>query len=476
MGEVYEAEHIQLHRKVAVKILKASVASDPQATERLQREAQSTSGVGHPNIVDALDFGRDEHGRVYLVMEWLDGENLDQRLERGPMPISTALAIVIQACTGLTEAHERGLVHRDVKPANLFLTQDRRGALVVKVLDFGIAKLGAEQNKLTATGVLIGTPNYMAPEQASGEPIDARTDVYALGVILYEMLTGTVPFQAENAIAVLHQHSSKIPSAPSIAAPDRGIPVELDSVVMRCLAKRPSDRFHSALDLSSALEAIRRGETPMVAPARSRQISSPRDEEDHLIPGGRRSPAKIIAIAAILAAAGLGAVWVARRGSAKDGAAIASGGTGQLDASSPIVGTTADASTRPIDAAPADAPPTVLPVIEWTAHHRGHHTSVEGEISKLPPRGESFQLQLRFIDSDSVIIHAIADGDLVAEIHLVHSTDHHTVLSEARQTVTAEGRVTATLDSPRTGKHHIQIHLEHDGHHLEDLELDVHLP
>lgn len=257
MGVVYEAEQIHIQRRVAIKILRSDLAADVSAVERLQREAQLTSDLGHPNLVQCRDFGHARDGRVYLALEWLEGETLEARLDRDGVDAATAVEISIQTCSGLAEAHERAVIHRDLKPANLFLTTDRDGKLRVKILDFGIAKLAQQQVALTATGVVIGTPNYMSPEQALGDTVDARADIYSLGVILYEMVTGAVPFKGDSALAVLHQHSVRMPVAPSQTAPEREVPPALESVVMRCLAKRPADRYATALTLRDALEAAR---------------------------------------------------------------------------------------------------------------------------------------------------------------------------------------------------------------------------
>ena len=207
LGQVYQADHAFLDCRVAVKVLRDSIAADPAAVTRLQREAHTTSSLGHPNIVDCFDFGHADDGQVYLVMDWLDGENLKQSPARAPIDLETALDITAQTAAGLAEAHARGIIHRDLKPANLFLTVDRDGALLVKVVDFGIAKLAAPPTNLTAANALVGTPSYMAPEQVLGDDVDARTDVYGLGVILYEMTTGVAPFRADSPMLVMHQHT-----------------------------------------------------------------------------------------------------------------------------------------------------------------------------------------------------------------------------------------------------------------------------
>ena len=463
MGEVFEAEHVRLKRKVAVKILKPNVASDQDAVTRLQREAQSITGHGHPNIVDALDFGRGDDGRVYLVMEWLDGESLDARLERGLIEIPTALEIVMQTCSGLEEAHDHDLVHRDLKPANLFLTHDRHGALVVKILDFGIAKRGASENKLTATGVLIGTPNYMAPEQASGEPVDARTDVYALGVILFELLTGDVPFHADTAFVVLHQHVSRIPTVPSVAAPDRGISFALDAIVLRCLAKRPEERFDSVRSLRAALVSAQRGEAMPVA----RMIPTSPDTHHDVKPYRSRAP---IAIALILGTALVGGTTVLMTrdwsGSTKPPSGDAPSTTRPTDAGS---STTADSTDVARIGAGRDAP-----VIAWTSEQRGRRTRIAASIaSRLPAPGEPFDVEIRLVDPDPVIAKAITANTLTADVRLVHSSEHGATIGQAEKLVGMDGHLSVTLRSPHTGKHHIEIDLHAENRQLDHVALDV---
>lgn len=463
MGEVFEAEQVRLKRKVAVKILKPNVASDQEAVTRLQREAQSTTGHGHPNIVNALDFGRGEDGRVYLVMEWLDGESLDARLEREMIDVPTALEIMMQTCSGLEEAHDHDLVHRDLKPANLFLTHDRHGTLVVKILDFGIAKRGAAENKLTATGVLIGTPNYMAPEQASGDPIDARTDIYALGVILYELLTGDVPFRADTAFVVLHQHVSRTPAAPSAAAPDRGISPSLDAIVLRCLAKRPDDRFDSVRALRAALVSAQRGDTTPITPT----IRTSPDVHDDVKRSRSRAP---LAIALIFGAALVGGTTLLMTrdwtGASKPPHGDVASTTMSSDAGS---ATTADAADVARPDATLDAPASA-----WTSEQRGRRTRIAASIAgQLPAPGEAFDVEIRLVDSDPVIAKAIAAGRLTADVRLVHSSDHDTTISQVEKPVGTDGGLTATLRSPRSGKHHLEIDLHAGNQQLDRVALDV---
>ena len=189
MGVVYLATHTALNKRFAVKVLRGEIARDEEIMRRFVREAQSSTAIGHSNIVDISDFGKLDDGTAYFVMEHLDGEPLTDRIRRGAMPTSEVLHICAQIAAALAAAHGRGIIHRDLKPDNIFLIRRGGDDRFVKILDFGIAKVGGANAKLTRTGMIFGTPHYMSPEQAAGQSVDSRTDIYALGVILFEMLT-----------------------------------------------------------------------------------------------------------------------------------------------------------------------------------------------------------------------------------------------------------------------------------------------
>jgi tRNA A-37 threonylcarbamoyl transferase component Bud32 len=254
-GEVFEAEHVYIHKRVALKLLRSQLASRAEAIQRLHREARATSAIGHPNIVEIEDFGTTEDGLVFLAMEWLDGEPLDRTVARGAMPVERALAIAQQVCAGLAAAHEAGVIHRDLKPENIFIARTAAGEQA-KILDFGVAKLTTEDARLTATGMVVGTPYYMAPEQAAGRDVDGRSDVYALGVILYEMVTGTLPFTEGTALSVIRAHLEQPPEPPRKRAPALAIPAEVEALILRCMAKKPASRYASARALADALHAL----------------------------------------------------------------------------------------------------------------------------------------------------------------------------------------------------------------------------
>lgn len=258
MGRVYEATHTRLGKTYAVKVLTEGRADRPDAVERFLREAKSATRIEHDHIVKVVNFDEhDEHG-VFLVMELLEGEDLADRLERGPLPIDEAVDIATQTGDALEAAHDAGIVHRDVKPENIFITQ-KKGRDFVKVLDFGISKIKSPDHtdvKLTATDQIVGTPLYISPELARGvSAIDHRTDIYALGVIVYEMITGTPPFTGQNHFQLLYKHGNEAPDPPSQRNPDAKIPAHVEVAVLRALEKKPADRFSSMKDFCEALQA-----------------------------------------------------------------------------------------------------------------------------------------------------------------------------------------------------------------------------
>ena len=242
MGEVYEAEDTRLGRTVALKFLASDLVRDPAAKARFLTEARAASALDHPNLCTILEAGESEDGLLFLAMPRYGGESLQHLIARGPLPVEQALDIIIQAARGLAKAHENGILHRDIKPGNLFLTRDG----VVKILDFGIAKLSGEVGTTRAGGVL-GTPAYMAPEQSLGEAIDARVDVWSLGVVLYEMLAGRRPFTGSNAVAVVYSAVHETPVPLTRLRPE--VPAELDRIVSRMLAKNPEQRHADAAEI-----------------------------------------------------------------------------------------------------------------------------------------------------------------------------------------------------------------------------------
>jgi len=263
MGEVWAAEHVELGKIVALKILHAEYSQNQSFVERFRREARAVARLGHPGIVQVSDFGDTADGRVFFAMEKLEGESLESRLNRErALPEAEALGIAEQVCAALVAAHGEGIVHRDLKPDNVFLCTDS----TVKLLDFGIAKtmgLG-DGEKLTRAGEIFGTPEYMAPEQAANRTVDPRTDLYAVGVMLYEMITGSLPFAAESAVELLHAHIHETPEPPRKRAPTRPISIATERAILTALEKDPLDRFSSAEHMAAELHAglVRASERP----------------------------------------------------------------------------------------------------------------------------------------------------------------------------------------------------------------------
>ncbi|MGA9761821.1 MAG: Stk1 family PASTA domain-containing Ser/Thr kinase [Gaiellaceae bacterium] len=251
MATVYLAEDQELGRRIAIKILNAKHASDKQFVERFRREASSAAGLSHPNIVQIYDRGNAE-GTYYIAMEVIEGRSLKELvIERGPSPILVAVNYGRQILAALRFAHRNGVVHRDIKPHNVLVDDEGR----VKVTDFGIARAGASE--MTEVGSIIGTAQYLSPEQARGAPVDDRSDLYSVGVLLYELLTGEAPYNGDTPIEIAMKHLSAVPEPPSAKRPE--VPPELDAVVLRALAKHPDDRYQSAEEMDADLSAISKG-------------------------------------------------------------------------------------------------------------------------------------------------------------------------------------------------------------------------
>ena len=278
MGAVYRATHVLMDKTVAIKVLRPSLAVDEKLVARFTREARAASRLGHPHAITVMDFGEDS-GLVFLVMEYLRGRTLKDLIrEEGPLPIDRVVEISRQIADALDAAHAQGVVHRDLKSDNIMLVEINGGRDWVKVVDFGIAKIMEPTDpELTAPNLVIGTPHYMSPEQCSRSTVDARSDVYSLGVIIYEMLTGHVPFTADSPTEVLLKHLREQP--PSVREERPALPLAVDRVVMRALAKRPEERFQTAGELASALALAATGVEQTATFAERPRIVVPVGEE-----------------------------------------------------------------------------------------------------------------------------------------------------------------------------------------------------
>ena len=323
MSSVFRAHDKLLDRKVALKILHQQYGADEEYVERFRREARSVASLSHPNIVTVIDRGEHE-GRQFIVFEYIDGENLKRLIQRrGPAPVATALELGMQIARGLSFAHQQGLVHRDVKPQNVLLNGDGQA----KVTDFGIARSLDVKHGMTQTGTVLGTSDYIAPEQAQGQMVDEHTDVYSLGVVLYELLTSEVPFPGENFVAVAMRHINEPP--PSIRDKRPDVSPHLESVIQTAMAKEPADRFPTMADFCRELDACLaelQGGATTVAPALAPRSRAQRARNLNPWPF-------LLVLAALLAIGAVIAVLVINHQNSSSGGGSGGGGGGGGSAS-----------------------------------------------------------------------------------------------------------------------------------------------
>jgi eukaryotic-like serine/threonine-protein kinase len=286
MGAVYKATHVMLDKRVAVKLIKPELVTSPEVVRRFQREARAASNLNHPNIVAVYDLGQADDGTLYIAMEYIDGPSLKDVIRRtGPMPVARITAILRQVAGALALAHAHNIIHRDLKPHNVMLARGAAGQEIPKLLDFGIAKTFEEGGtQLTQTGFALGTPQYMAPEQAQGQEVTAQSDLYSLGVMLYEMLVGEVPFDAPTTAAILIKQLTEEPQPPSRRKPEAKVSPALEAIAMRCLAKEPAQRFASAEAFVEALAGADR-DTRTAADAPTRVFAAPAAPPPAPVPG-----------------------------------------------------------------------------------------------------------------------------------------------------------------------------------------------
>jgi len=384
MGAVYTGEHLMMKRRVAIKTLLSQFTANPNAVQRFQREAQAASAMGHPNIITIHDLGQTPDGMLYIVMEYLDGRDLGKETRelklRGVqvMEPQRAFAIMSQVAEGLAAAHEKGVVHRDLKPDNIFLVPNRDGTDRVKLLDFGISKIrtpSPDQSRLTTDGSLLGTPYYMSPEQAQGKSdIDHRADIYAYGVILYELLTGQVPFEDENMLRVIAMHALEQPLAPRQANPR--LPVEVEAVILRSMAKEPLLRFQTMAEMRDVIESLsavvhptetQPGPAPVAVGAGYAPTGTPSAERSGIGPGpGMTAPATPLPMSGAGPQQGAGPVLQPTSvvGAGMQGYVPGSyGGSGVMPAASPVGHITATPMAWDEGAAPRQPGGAALKVV-----------------------------------------------------------------------------------------------------------------
>jgi eukaryotic-like serine/threonine-protein kinase len=317
MARVYRAQDLQLDRTVAVKILSGQLAHDPSFVERFRRESKTAAKLNNPNIVGVYDSGAEDH-TDYIVMELVEGRTLDEFLAGGGRLSPVRSVELLENVAGaLAYAHQRGVIHRDIKPGNIMVTREGQ----VKVMDFGIARLTTTKETLAETATVLGTAAYLSPEQAQGEPVDARSDIYSLGCVSYELLTGSQPFTGDTAVAVAYKHVQETPPPPSSLNPE--LTPQVDAVVMKAMAKNPENRYQTAQEFRDDLERLRTGRqvsaTPILpADAATQAIQRPgTDQTQVMLPNGDEEKGRnwavgILVALAIIAVVGGGAFLLVR--------------------------------------------------------------------------------------------------------------------------------------------------------------------
>jgi serine/threonine-protein kinase len=311
MGVVYRGELLQLRRAVAVKFLHTWIAGLKETVQRFEIEARAMSRLSHPVCVSVIDFGVDQ-GAPFLVMDYITGPSLREVIDQGPVPMEQAVQICRQLLAGLAHAHGQGIIHRDIKPDNILLSDVTGLGRQPKILDFGVAKLLDMATGLT-TGIAIGTPSYMSPEQTSGDPVDARSDLYSTGVVLYELLAGRKPFVAEQMVEIMRLQREGTPTPLRVVAAGRGVSSQLERVVDKALAKSPRERFQTAAEFAAALQELPKASRPVrhLTPPLPKAIS-PAPEDAATVserPRRARSRFRVVLWLSVLSLAGVGA-WI----------------------------------------------------------------------------------------------------------------------------------------------------------------------
>ncbi len=285
MGSVYKAFQSEMNRMVGVKILHSKLTNRKDITSRFRREARAMSHLTHPNTVKVFLYGELDDGSLYIVMEYLEGKNLNQLVRRqGPLALERAISILLQVCGALEEAHDRGIIHRDLKPENIFVTTSGRIQDFAKVLDFGLAKVTENEMRpgsimLTQEGMVFGTPEFMSPEQAEGKPLDGRSDIYALATILYEALTGKLPFEAKTPMDYIQCHIMNQPIRLSERVVGKTFPRQLDDIIEKALSKEVEDRFQKVGDFAEALRPFAGNIDPEIQLLLPKNVSSSQKEK-----------------------------------------------------------------------------------------------------------------------------------------------------------------------------------------------------
>jgi len=374
MGQVYLAEHVKMGRRSAIKVMNPSMVHDPDAVARFNREASNASRITHPNVCAIYDFGETPDGLIYLAMEFIEGEPLTDLIEReGALPVTRAAAIFLQTADALQAAHDLGIVHRDLKPDNIMLSRRKGGGDTVKVVDFGIAKaVGGDEagQKVTKTGLVVGTPEFMSPEQLSGDTLDGRSDLYSLALVLYRMLTGKLPFEATSVQETMIKRLTDEPTTLADARPDLSFPPGLQPVLDTALARTPTERYQSVAKFAADVAAVTGRPTASAVPhtrsmgdteGKTQLLDTTAGGATQRISAQQAAPAKkrslIPAVAGVVVILAGGGAWVALNAGNKPSPPLAAP-TNPADTTKHVAHDTARQTTQRASPPPAPAAAT----------------------------------------------------------------------------------------------------------------------
>ncbi|MDI1450708.1 serine/threonine-protein kinase [Polyangium sp. 6x1] len=446
MGFVYLARHKVIDKKVAVKVLRSDMARDREILERFLQEARAASSIGNPHIIDISDFGDLPDGSTYFVMEFLDGKSLIQLNEDKAKRLEPELIakIAIQMANGLAAAHERGIIHRDLKPENIFIIQRGIDKEFVKILDFGIAKVATSgDNKLTRAGAVFGTPHYMSPEQAAGAPLDHRTDIYSLGIMLYEMVSNQLPFVADNFMGILSQHMYQPPTPLAKLGLEPPCPPDLEAIIFKCLSKVPEDRYPDMAALAADLQRFQQGHVPeAVAEMASRPDGLSASVPDGVADKPKKSPwIRFIAVGAVVMGATLGTVLI-----------LLSGPTQKPDPGA----VTSQAATAP--PAPTAAAAKKVVLVDVDPRDANASTTYAGKLLTFPANFEvepgkpvTFEVNAKGYNAQKITIDGSQDKQTVKLVAIAGTTPATTDAGTARPPTTKGGSHVGPLPSTKKG-------------------------